>query len=182
MLPKNEAARPAVAAAAPGMTREAVSTTTQVVPFSPQSTSGSKPRHYDHDNPRVVAARAYRDWHRTLGNKCYAWDADLIEGRQKRRPDGTYENGIEPVAITETTTVPTAALVDSDSYLAEILNRMSSQARFLEKLAVRAGVRFYVLVFDYARTRFAVHEPRTGLTVRQTLEEHAAWLRGLEVE
>jgi hypothetical protein len=156
-------------------------TTGTITTVAHTSTSGTKPLHYGQDDVRRKAHEAYRVWHRGLGSTCFAWDCDLIEGRRKRRPDGTYENGVEPVCLTETTSVATAANVNSDRYLSFIWERMEAQMRFLEKLALMAGIKFYVIVYDYAFTRFAVYEPRTKTTTRQSQEEHATWLRSLEV-
>lgn len=158
-----------------------LSRTSETLSTVPLSTSGTKPLRYDEDNIRNTVTARYRQWHRELGVPCFAWDADLIEGRRKRKADGTFDNGIEPALLTETTSIE-PRYVDSDGYLREILQgRMYAQRTFLEKLASRAGIPFVVIFIARDLSRVAVWDATSDTFARQTMAEHGDWLRSLEV-
>lgn len=145
------------------------------------STSGTKPLRYDEDNIRNTVTARYRQWHRELGVPCFAWDADLIEGRRRRKADGTFDNGIEPALLTETTSIE-PRYVDNDGYLREILEgRMFAQRNFLAKFAGKAGVPFVVIFIARDLSRVVVWDAASDTFKRQTLAQHGEWLRALEV-
>lgn len=147
-----------------------------------QDVQGAKALKFQAGDERYRAHDDYRAWHRTLGPRLFAWDLDLVEARQERDPaTGRYVGPPVPVALTETTSVRTAAKVDSDAYLAKVFERLerSGQLAFLSRLAERASLPLFVIVHDQGLERFAIYEPKTGRLTRQTRDEHAAWIRTL---
>jgi hypothetical protein len=100
-------------------------------------------------------AKEYREWHyRELSRKCYAWDVDLIEWREK---DGR----LVPKAVCELTRMDFALYGETLArYQAAILERMNgrdAQATTARMVANSLGVGLYIVLFTRDLEHFYVY-------------------------
>ncbi len=95
-------------------------------------------------------AKAFRDWHRTLGPKLYAVDIDLLELR--KRADGSFGCA----AVLEVTRVDGDV---SDQYLAAILARYDRglQSIAAPLVAQSLGAKAWIVLFREDCSRFWVY-------------------------